>query len=64
MKSIMMKTEADLRLMPNADEVERFATDVQYSMSRAAGLGFRPSTSVDTGIALTANWAKLLKFAA
>jgi nucleoside-diphosphate-sugar epimerase len=64
MKAIMIKTEADLRLMPNADEVERFATDVQYSMSRAADLGFRPSTNVDTGIALTANWAMLLKFAA
>jgi nucleoside-diphosphate-sugar epimerase len=64
MKSIMMKTEADLRLMPNADEIERFVTDVQYSMSRAADLGFRPSTNVDTGVALAANWAKLLKFAA
>lgn len=64
MKSIMMRTEADLRLMPNADEVERFATDVRYSMTRAAHLGFKPSTNVDNGLALTANWAKLLMFAA
>jgi nucleoside-diphosphate-sugar epimerase len=63
LKSIMTKTEADLRLMPNADEIARFATDVEYSMSRAAELGFRPSTNVDAGVALTANWAKLLMFA-
>jgi nucleoside-diphosphate-sugar epimerase len=64
LKSAMVKTEADLRLMPNSDEIERFATDVRYSTSRAAELGFQPSTTVDRGIALTVDWAKQLLFLA
>ncbi|CCD95838.1 putative UDP-N-acetylglucosamine 4-epimerase [Bradyrhizobium sp. ORS 375] len=62
LKSAMLKTEADLRLMPNADEIERFATEVTYSNARAAGLGFAPTTSVDRGIALTVDWARQLRF--
>jgi nucleoside-diphosphate-sugar epimerase len=63
LKSIMLKTEADLRLMPNADDVERFATDVHYTMTRAEKIGFKPSTDVNSGIAMTADWAKVMMFA-
>ena len=54
----MKKAEEDLRLRPNDDEMNRFATDVTYSMDRAARAGFVPSTSVDEGIAMTAEWAR------
>jgi nucleoside-diphosphate-sugar epimerase len=57
-KSAMKKAEEDLRLRPNDDEMNRFATDVTYSMDRAAGVGFIPQTSVDDGIAMTAEWAR------
>ena len=36
LKTAMKKAEEDLRLRPNDDEMERFATDVTYSMDRAA----------------------------
>ena len=58
LKSAMKKAEEDLRLRPNDDEMARFATDVTYSMERAAQAGFVPSTSVDDGIAMTAEWAR------
>jgi hypothetical protein len=57
-KSAMKKAEEDLRLKPNDDEMNRFATDVTYSMERAAQAGFVPPTSVDDGIAMTAEWAR------
>jgi nucleoside-diphosphate-sugar epimerase len=57
-KSAMKKAEEDLRLRPNDDEMNRFATDVTYSMDRAAKVGFVPRTSVDEGIAMTADWAR------
>lgn len=57
-KSAMKKAEEDLRLRPNDDEMARFATDVTYSMRRAARFGFVPQTSVDDGIAMTAEWAR------
>jgi nucleoside-diphosphate-sugar epimerase len=57
-KSAMKKAEEDLRLKPNDDEMTRFATDVTYSMERAAQFGFVPRTSVDDGIAMTAEWAR------
>jgi nucleoside-diphosphate-sugar epimerase len=57
-KSAMKKAEEDLRLRPNDDEMARFATDVTYSMERAARFGFVPRTSVDDGIAMTAEWAR------
>lgn len=63
LKSLLMKTEADLRLMPNTDDIERFKTRVSYSMGRAAKLGYKPATDVESGIAMTANWAKLLMYA-
>ena len=58
LKSAMKRAEEDLRLRPNDDEMARFATDVTYSMERAAQAGFVPSTSVDDGIAMTAEWAR------
>lgn len=58
MKSAMKRAEEDLRLRPNDDEMTRFATDVTYSMERAARFGFVPPTSVDDGIAMTAEWAR------
>jgi len=57
-KTAMKKAEEDLRLRPNDDEMARFATDVTYSMDRAARIGFMPQTSVDEGIAMTAEWAR------
>ena len=57
-KSAMKKAEEDLRLRPNDDEMARFATEVTYSMDRAARVGFVPRTSVDEGIAMTAEWAR------
>jgi nucleoside-diphosphate-sugar epimerase len=54
----MKKAEEDLRLRPNDDEMARFATDVTYSMDRAARVGFAPQTSVDEGVAMTAEWAR------
>ena len=57
-KSAMKKAEEDLRLRPNDDEMARFATDVTYSMDRAAKAGFVPRTGVDEGIAMTADWAR------
>ena len=53
-----MKKAEDLRLQPNDDEIDRYATDVTYSMDRAAKVGFVPRTSVDEGIAMTADWAR------
>ena len=58
LRMIMKKTEEDLRLKPNDDEMQRFATDVTYSMDRAAQAGFVPQTSVDDGIAMTVDWAR------
>jgi nucleoside-diphosphate-sugar epimerase len=57
-KTAMKKAEEDLRLRPNDDEMNRFATDITYSMDRAARIGFVPRTSVDEGIAMTAEWAR------
>jgi nucleoside-diphosphate-sugar epimerase len=58
LKTAMKRAEEDLRLRPNDDEMERFATDVTYSIERAAKLGFTPRTSVDDGIAMTVEWAR------
>jgi nucleoside-diphosphate-sugar epimerase len=58
LKSAMKKAEEDLRLRPNDDEMTRFATDVTYSMERAARVGFVPTTGVDQGIAMTVDWAR------
>lgn len=58
LKSAMKKAEEDLRLRPNDDEMQRFSTDVTYSMDKAAKAGFVPSTSVDEGIAMTVEWAR------
>lgn len=57
-KAAMKKAEEDLRLRPNDDEMNRFQTDVTYSMEKAAKAGFVPRTSVDEGIAMTAEWAR------
>ena len=57
-KAAMRRAEADLRLNPNDDEMIRFATDVSYSMKSAAKIGFAPQTTVDRGLALTADWAR------
>ena len=58
LKAMMKRTEADLRLNPNDDEMRRFSTDVTYSMDAARAAGFVPPTSVDEGLALTADWAR------
>jgi nucleoside-diphosphate-sugar epimerase len=60
LKEMMRRTEYDLRIMPNDDEIRRFSTDVVYSMAAANAAGFRPSTGVDEGLALTADWARRL----
>ena len=58
LRSMMKNVELDLRLRPNDDEMQRFATDVTYSGERAAKAGFVAKTSVDEGIGLTADWAR------
>ena len=58
LKGIMKRTEEDLRLKPNDDELERFSVDVTYSMKAAANIGFVPPTGVERGLALTAGWAR------
>lgn len=58
LKSLMKKTEEDLRLKPSDDDMQRFSMDVTYSMEKAAQAGFVPQTSVDDGIAMTVDWAK------
>ena len=64
LKTMMKRTEEDLRLKPNDDEMVRFATDVSYSMKAAAAAGFVPPTTVDHGLALTADWARELSLVA
>lgn len=58
LKALMKRTEADLRLKPNDDEMRRFSTDVTYTMDAAREIGFVPPTTVDAGLALTADWAR------
>ncbi|MBL8580518.1 MAG: NAD(P)-dependent oxidoreductase [Mesorhizobium sp.] len=58
LKSLMKKTEEDLRLKPSDDDMQRFSMDVTYSMEKAAAAGFVPKTSVDDGIAMTVDWAR------
>lgn len=58
LKALMKKTEQDLKLKPNDDDLARYALDVTYSMDKAKDLGFTPKTSVDDGIALTVDWAR------
>ena len=60
LRTIMKRTEEDLRIMPNKDDMHRFATDVTYSMDAAAKAGFHPPTGVDEGIRLTVDWARRL----
>jgi len=58
LRNAMRKTEEDLRIRANDDEVLRFRTDVTYSMDKAARFGFVPPTSVDQGLAWSAEWAR------
>lgn len=58
LRTLMKKTEQDLRLKPNDDEMQRFPVEVTYSMDRAAAAGFVPMTSVDAGLAMTVDWAR------
>lgn len=64
LKTLMKQTEQDLKLKPNDDEMLRFATDVTYSMEKAASFGFVPQVSVDDGIALSAEWAREMRLVA
>ena len=54
----MKQTEEDLRLSPSAGEMHHFGADITFSMDAAAKAGFVPPTTVDQGIALTADWAR------
>lgn len=60
LRTLMQRTEEDLRLAPGKDDMHRFATNVTYAMDAAARAGFRPSTPVDEGIRLTVDWARHL----
>ena len=64
LKNIMKKTEEDLKINPNDDDIQRFSMDVTYSMDKAASFGYVPQVSVDEGIALSIEWAKSLRLVA
>lgn len=64
LKALMKKTEEDLKLKPNDDDMQRYAMDVTYSMEKAASFGYVPQVSVDEGIALSVEWAKSMRLAA
>lgn len=64
LKALMKRTEADLRLKPNDDEMQRFSTDVTYTMDAARRIGFVPPTRVDEGLAMTADWARSMSLVA
>ena len=64
LKTMMKKTEEDLKLNPNDDDMQRFSMDVTYSMEKAASFGYVPEVSVDDGIALSIEWAKSLQLVA
>jgi nucleoside-diphosphate-sugar epimerase len=63
-KTMMKKTEEDLKLNPNDDDMQRFSMDVTYSMEKAASFGYVPQVTVDEGIALSIEWAKSLRLVA
>jgi nucleoside-diphosphate-sugar epimerase len=58
LKDMMKKTEEDLKLNPNDDEMQLFGLDVVYSMDKANKAGFFPSTSLDQGLKHSVEWAK------
>jgi nucleoside-diphosphate-sugar epimerase len=58
LRSFMKNTEESLRLNPSHGEMQHYSADVTFSMEAAAKAGFVPSTSVDQGVALTADWAR------
>jgi hypothetical protein len=64
LKAVMKKTEADLKLNPKEDDMQRFSMDVTYSMEKAASVGYVPQVSVDEGIALSVEWARSLQIVA
>jgi nucleoside-diphosphate-sugar epimerase len=55
---MMKKTEEDLKLNPNDDEMQLFGLDVVYSMDKANKAGFFPSTSLDQGLKHSVEWAR------
>ena len=63
LKALMRNMEADLRLRPNDDEMERFSADVTYTMDHARALGFVPRTSAEDGMRMTADWARSMGLA-
>jgi nucleoside-diphosphate-sugar epimerase len=58
LRTLLRRTEEDLRLKPNDDDLARYQQDVTYSMAKAQRLGFTPRTGVDQGLAMTAEWAR------
>jgi nucleoside-diphosphate-sugar epimerase len=58
LRHLMRKTEEDLKLRPNDDDIQRFSMDVTYSMQKAASFGYVPQVSVDQGIAMSVEWAR------
>jgi UDP-glucose 4-epimerase len=58
LKDLMKRTEDDLRLKPNDDEILLYSTDVIYASKKARDIGFVPRTSLDDGLAASVEWAK------
>ncbi len=58
LRAFMKTTEENLRLSPAHGEMQHYSADVTFSMEAAAKAGFVPPTTVDQGIALTADWAQ------
>lgn len=58
LKDLMKRTEDDLRLKPNDDEILLYGMDVTYSLERAKEIGFEPQMSLDDGLAASVEWAR------
>jgi nucleoside-diphosphate-sugar epimerase len=58
LKDLMKRTEDDLRLKPNDDEILLYGMDVTYSSMRAKEIGFESRVSLDEGIAASVEWAR------
>jgi UDP-glucose 4-epimerase len=55
---LMKRTEVDFRLRPNDHEMRLYGSSVIYSTVRAKEIGFIAGTSLEEGLAASAEWAK------
>jgi nucleoside-diphosphate-sugar epimerase len=60
LKDLIKRTEDDLRLKPNDDEILLYGMDVAYSSERAKEIGFESRVSLEEGVAASIEWAKVV----